>query len=145
MMFSFVTRNGEDILQEVLLPCGGTDRPLEDQPCDPGAFGHRVVFGFFEGQFTADELNRFMQDLASAPGSAPMANNYFKSYNEDSRVNTGGISFEKNMRVPPRFLEIIEEYRDVKFIDKLVFLCIQAEWFGALRSLQAMRLPMHEP
>ena len=95
MMFSFVTRNGEDILQEVLLPCGGSDRPLEDHPCDPGAFGHRVVFGFFEGQFTADEVNRFMQDLASAPGSAPMANNYFKSYNEDSRVNTGGISFEK--------------------------------------------------
>ena len=107
MMFSFVTRNGEDILQEVLLPCGGTRHPLEDQSCDPGAFGHRVVFGFFEGQFTADEVNRFMQDLASAPGSAPMANNYFESYNEDSRVNTGGISFENNMRVPPRILEII--------------------------------------
>ena len=144
MMFSFVTRNGEDILQEVLLPCGGSDRPLEVHPCDPAAFGHRVVFGFFEGQFTADEVNRFMQDLASAPGSAPMANNYFKSYNEDSRVNTGGISFENNIRVPPRFLEIIEEYRDVKFIDKLAFLCIRAEWFGSLRSLQAMRLPMNE-
>ena len=105
MMFSFVIRNGEDILHEVLLPCGGTDCPLEGQPCDPGAFGHRVVFGFFEGQFTADEVHRFMQDLASTPGSAPIANNYFKSYNDDSRVHTGGISFEKNMRVPPRILE----------------------------------------
>ena len=144
-MFSFVTRNGEDILQEVLSPCGGSDRPLEVHPCDPAVFGHRVVFGFFEGQFTADEVNRFMEDLASAPGSAPMAYNYFESYNEDSRVNTGGISFESNIRVPPRFLGIIKEYRDVKFIDKLAFLCIRAEWFDALRSLQAMRLPMNEP
>ena len=107
MMFAFVTRNGQDILQEVLLPCGGTDCPLEGQPCDPGAFGHRVVFGFFEGQFTADEVDRFMQDLASTPGSAPIANNYLKSYNDDSMVNTGGISFEKITRVPPRILEII--------------------------------------
>ena len=144
MMFSFVTRNGEDILQEVLLPCGGSDRPLEDHPCDPGAFGHRVVFGFFEGQFTADEVNRFMQDLASAPGSAPIANNYFKSYNDDSRVNTCGISFANNIRVPLRLLETIEEYQDVKFIDNLAFLCIRAEWFGSSRSLQAMRLPMNE-
>ena len=74
-----------------------------------------------------------------------MAYNYFESYNEDSRVNTGGISFESNIRVPPRFLGIIEEYRDVKFIDKLAFLCIRAEWFDSLRSLQAMRLPMNEP
>ena len=145
MMFSFVTRNGEDILQEVLLPCGGPDRPPEIHPCDPAVFGHRVVFGFFEGQFTADEVNSFMVDLAAAPGSAPMANNYFEFYNEDSRVNTGGISFQSNSRVPPRVLGIIEEYRGVKFIDKLVFLCIRAEWFGLLRSLQAMRLPMNEP
>ena len=86
-----------------------------------------------------------MQDLASAPGSAPIANNYFKSYNDDSMVNTCGISFEKNMRVPPRILEIIQEYRDVKFIDKLAFQCIQAEWFGSLRSLQAMCLQANEP
>ena len=144
MMFSFVARNGQGILQEVLLPCGGTDCPLEGQPCDPGAFGYRVVFGFFEGQFTADEVNRFMQDLASTPGSAPIANNSFKSYTDDSRVHTGGISFEKNMRVPPRVLEIIQEFSDVKFIDKLAFQCIQAEWFGSLRSLQAMCLPVNE-
>ena len=106
MMFSFVTRNGEDILQEVLLPCGGLDSPLEIHPCDSAVFGHRVVFGF-EGQFTADELNRFMVDLAAAPGSAPMASNYFEFYNEDSRVNTGGISFQSNSRVPPRVLGII--------------------------------------
>ena len=97
------------------------------------------------GQFTADEVNRFMVDLAAAPSTAPMANNYFVFYNEDSRVNTGGISFQSNSRVPPRVLGIIDEYRGVKFIDKLVFLSIRAEWFGLLRSLQAMRLPMNEP
>ena len=86
-----------------------------------------------------------MQDLASAPGSAPIANKSFKSYNDDSRVNTDSISFEKNMRVPPRIIEIIYEYCDVKFIDKLAFQCIQAEWFGSLRSLQAMCLPVNEP
>ena len=129
----------------MLLPCGGTNCPLEGQPCDPGAFGHPIVFDFFEGQFTTDEVDRFMQDLASTPGSAPIANNYFKSYNDDSRVHTGGISFEKNMRVPPRILEIIEEFRDVKFIYKLAFLCIQAGWFGSLWSLQAMRLLVNEP
>ena len=74
-----------------------------------------------------------------------MANNYFEFYNEDSRVNTGGISFHSNSRVHPRVLGIIDEYRGVKFIDKLVFLSIRAEWFGLLRSLQAMRLPMNEP
>ena len=145
MMFSFVTRNGEDILQEVLLPCGGPDSPPEIHPCDPAVFGHRVVFGFFEGQFTADEVNRFIVDLAAAPGTAPMANNYFEFYNEDSRVNTGGISFQSNSRVPPRVLGIIDEYRGVKFIDELVFLSIRAEWFGLLGSLQAMRLPTNEP
>ena len=144
-MFSFVTRDGVDILQEVVLPCGGFDSSLETHPCDPAVFGHRVVFGFFAGQFTADEVNRFMVDLAAAPGTAPMANNYFEFYNEDSRVNTGGISFQSNSRVPPRVLGIIDEYRGVKFIDELVFLSSRAEWFGLLRALQAMRLPMNEP
>ena len=144
-MFSFVTRKGEDILQEVWSPSGGSDRPLETHPFDSAVFGHRVVFGFFEGQFTADEVNRFMEDLAACPGTAPMANNYFEFYNEDSRVNTCGISFESNILFPPRFRGIIKEYRDVKFIDKLAFLGIRAEWFGSLRSLQAMRLPMNEP
>ena len=74
-----------------------------------------------------------------------MANNYFEFYTEELRVNTGGISFENNMLVPSRVLRIIEEYRDVKFIDKLAFQCIQAEWFGSLRSLQAMCLPVKEP
>ena len=144
-MFSFVTRDGVDILQEVVLPCGGFDISLETLPRDPAVFGHRVVFGFFAGQFTADEVNRFMVDLAAAPGTSPMANNYFEFYNEDSRVNTGGISFQSNNRVPPRVLGIIDEYRGVKFIDELVFLNIRAEWFGLLRSLHAMKLPMNEP
>ena len=69
---------------------------------------------------------------------------YFKSYNSDSRVSTGGISFQKNMHIPRRVLEIMEEYRDVKYIDELAFQCIHAEWFGSLSSLHAMQLPVKE-
>ena len=145
MMFAFVTRDGADILQEVVVPCGGCDTSLETLPCDPSVFGHRVVFGFFAGQFTVDEVNLFMADLSAAPGTSPMANDYFEFYNEDSRVNTGGISFQSNNRVPPRVLGIIDEYRRVKFIDELVFLNIRAEWFGLLRSLHAIKLPTNEP
>ena len=145
MMFAFVTRDGADILQEVVVPCGGCDTSLETLPCVPSVFGHRVVFGFFVGQFTVDEVNLFMVDLSAAPGTSPMANDYFEFYNEDSRVNTGGISFQSNNRVPPRVLGIIDEYRRVKFIDELVFLNIRAEWFGLLRSLHAIKLPMNEP
>ena len=117
MMFSFVNRNCEDILQEVWSPCGGSDRPLETHPFDSTVFGHRVVFGFFAGQFTVDEVNLIMADLSSAPGTSPMANDYFVTYNEGSRVYTGGISFQSNNRVPSRVLGIIDEYRRVKFID----------------------------
>ena len=49
------------------------------------------------------------------------------------------------MYIPGRVLEIMEEYRDVKFIDKLAFQCIHAEWFGSLSALHAMRLPVKEP
>ena len=79
MMFAFVTRDGADILQEVVVPCGGCDTSLETLPCVPSVFGHRVVFGFFVGQFTADEVNLFMVDLAAAPGTSPMANDYLNS------------------------------------------------------------------
>ena len=144
-VFAFVSRKGQDILQEVSMPCEDIDRPLSAHSIEPDTFGYRVVFGFFEGQFTADEIDSFMQDLALSPGTAPVANEYFKSYNAGSRVSTGGISFHKNMFIPGRVLEIIEEYRDVKFIDKLAFQCIHAEWFGSLSALQAMRLPVKEP
>ena len=143
-MFSFVTRKGEDILQEAWSPCGGSDRPLEPHPFDSAVFGHRVVFGFFEGQFTTDEVNRFMEDLAAHPGTAPMAYNYFEFFSEDLRVNTGGISFESNILVAPKLRGLMMDYRDVKFIDKITFLCIRAEWFDTLRSLQAMRLRRNE-
>ena len=127
------------------MPCDGVDSLLAAKPIQPDTFGYRVVFGFFEGQFTADEIDCFVQDLALSPGTAPVANEYFKSYNADSRVSTGGISFQKNMHIPCRVLEIMEEYRDVKFIDKLAFQCIHDEWFGSLSALQAMRMPVKEP
>ena len=144
-VFAFVSRKCQDVLQEVSMPCEDIDSPLFVHSIKPDTFGYREVFGFFEGQFTADEIDSFMQDLALSPGTAPVANEYFKSYNADSRVSTGGISFQKNMYIPGRVIEIMEEYRDVKFIDKLAFQCIHAEWFGSLGDLQAMRLLVKEP
>ena len=61
----------------------------------------------------------------------------FKSFEHESRVSTGGISFQKNVLVPSRVQNIIDEYNDVKFLDSLTFECIQAEWFGSLSALQA--------
>ena len=86
-----------------------------------------------------------MQDLALSSGTAPAAKEYFKSYNSDSRASTGCIFFQKNMHIPRRVLEIMEEYRDVKYIDELAFQCIHAEWFGSLNVLQAMQLLANEP
>ena len=65
-------------------------------------------------------------------------------YNAGSRVSTCGISFQKNMYIPGRVLEIMEEYGYVKFIHKFAFQCIHAEWFGSLSALQAMRLLVTE-
>ena len=92
-----------------------------------------------------EEIDCFMQDLALLSGIARAANEYFKSYNSDFKVSTGGISFQKNMHIPRRVLEIMEEYRDVKYIDELAFQCIHAERFGSLSALQAMQLPVKEP
>ena len=92
-----------------------------------------------------EEIDCFMQDLALSSGTALAAKEYFKSYNSDSRVGTGGISFQKNMRIPRRVLEIMEGYRDVKYIDEFAFECIHAEWFGSLDAVQAMQLLVKEP
>ena len=143
--FAFVSRKGKDILQEVSIPCECTDTPSVSYRSEPETFGYRVVFWFFEGQFMLEEIDCFMQDLALSSGTAPAAKAYFKSYNSDSLDCTGGISFRKNMHIPRRVLEIMEEYRDVKYIDELAFQCIHAEWFGSLNALQAMRLPVKEP
>ena len=43
------------------------------------------------------------------------------------------------MHVPSRVQDIIYEYNEVKFIDALTFHFIQAEWFGSLGALQAVR------
>ena len=142
--FALVSRKGQDILQEVPIPCECTDSPAA-YCSEPETFGYRVVFGFFEGQFTLDEIDCFMRDLALSSGTAPAAKYYFKSYSSDSKVSTGGISFQKNMDIPRRVLEIMEEYRDVKYIDELAFQCIHAEWFGSLSALQAMQLHVKEP
>ena len=143
--FDFVSRKGGDILQEVSIPCECTDSPSVSYCSEPETFGYRVLFGFFEGQFMFEEIDCFMQDLALSSGTAPAPKKYFKSYNSDSKVSTGGISLQKNMHIPRRVLEIMEEYRDVKYIDELAFQCIHVEWFGSLSALQATQLLVKEP
>ena len=144
-MFAFVTRDGSDTLEEVVVPCCGCDTSLETLHCSPSVFGHRVVFGLFMGQFTVEEVNLFMIDLSDSPGSPPMAHEYFAIYVEDSLVNTGGISFQSNNCASVRVLEINYEYRCVKFIDELALMNIRVEWHGLLKSLQAIKLPSREP
>ena len=133
--FAFVTRKGLDLISEATIPCScaGVAPYMA-----PESFGYRIVFGFFVGQFILDEIDRFMTDVAASSGSALVAGDYFKSFEHESRVSTGGISFQKNVLVPSRVQNIIDEYNEVKFLDSLTFECIQAEWFGSLSALQAV-------
>ena len=135
--YAFVTRKGFDLVTEVAIPCTCSgDAPY----VAPEPDGYRVVFGFFVGQFTLDEIDRFMTYVAASPGSAPVARDHFKTFLPESRVSTGGISFRKNVGVPIRVQNIIDEYNEVKYIDSLTFECIQAEWSGSLSALQVVRL-----
>ena len=139
--FAFVTRKGLDLISEAPIPCScaGVAPYMA-----PESFGYRVVFGFFVGQFILDEIDRFMTDVAASSGSAPVAGDYLKSFEHDSSVSSGGITFQKNVLVPSRVQNIIDEYNDVKFLDSLTFACIQAEWFGSLSALQAVCLSEKE-
>ena len=135
--YAFVTRKGVDLVTVVSIPCtcSGVAPYMAPEPD-----GYRVVFGFFVGQFSLDEIDRFMTYVAVSPGSAPVARDHFETFLPESRVSTGGISFLKNVGVPIRVQNMIDEYNDVKFIDSLTFECIQAEWSGSLSALQVVRL-----
>ena len=111
---------------------------------EPESSGYRVVFASFEVQFTLDEIERFMCDVVGSSGTAPVAEDYFKAYNSDSRINTGGISFQKDMHIPSRIFDIMLEFNDVKFINELSIKIIQTEWFGSLRSLQPVVLSVKD-
>ena len=103
-------------------------------------FGYRIVFGFFEGEFTLEELERFMGDLAESLGIALIADRYFKMFNADFRVkNTGGISLQKTMCLPDNIEDIMDEFNDFKFIDEATYHSIETSWFGFLRAMQAVR------
>ena len=67
--YAFVTRKGLDLVTEVAIPCtcSGVAPYVAPEPD-----GYRVVFGFFVGQFTLDEIDRFMTYVAASPGSAPV-------------------------------------------------------------------------
>ena len=139
--FVFVTRKGLDLISgaSITCSCAGVAPYMA-----PESFGYRVVFWFFVGQFILDEIYRFMTDVAASSGSAPVARDSFEFFEPESRVSTGGISFQKNVFVPSRVQDIIDEYNEVKFLDSLTFECIQAEWFGSLCALQAVCLSEKE-
>ena len=141
--YAFVSRRGQDILQEVSTPYARTGNPAVPHCNEPEPFGHRMVFGFFEGRFTLEEVDCFMQDLALSH-RAPAAQEYFKIHNSSSKVSTGGITFQKHTLIPQNVLAIMEEYSEVKYIDELSFRSIQVEWFESMRALRAMQLPGNE-
>ena len=85
-----------------------------------------------------------MGDLAESSETAPMAGRYFKKYNTEFHVNTGGISVQKTMCLPNNIQEIIDEFNDIKLIDEATYHLIETEWYGTLRSMQAVRLPEKE-
>ena len=143
--YAFVARRGQDILQEVSIPCSSTSNPAAAHSNEPVTFGHRMVFGFFQGQFTLMEVESFMQDLALSAGTAPAAPEYFEVYNADSKVSTGGITFQNLIHIPHKVLAIMEEYRHVKYINERSFQSLQVEWFESLRALQPMQLPVNDP
>ena len=135
--YAFVTRKGLDLVTDVAMSCTCSGVAPH---VDPEPDGYRVVFEFFVGQFTLDEIDSFMTYVAASPGTAPVARDHFKTFSVDSRFSTGGISFQRNVGVPIRVQNIIDEYNEVKYIDSLTFECIQAEWSGFLSALQVVRL-----
>ena len=135
--YAFVTRKGFDLVTEVAMSCTCSGVAPH---VDPEPDGYRVVFGFFVWQFSLDEIDSFMTYVAASPGTAPVARDHFETFSPDSRVSTGEISFQRNVGVPIRVQNIIDEYNEVKYIDALTFECIQAEWSGSLSALQVVRL-----
>ena len=135
--YTFVTRKGIDLVTDVALscPCSGVAPHVDSEPD-----GYRVVFRFFVGQFSLDEIDSFMTYVAASPGTAPVARDHFKTFSPDSSVSTCEISFQRNVGVPIRVQNIIDEYNDVKYIDAFTFECIQAEWSGSVSTLQVVRL-----
>ena len=98
------------------------------------------MLGFFEGEFTIEELESFMGELAESSGTAPMAGRYFKKYNPEFDVNTIGIVIQKTMVLPNTIQEIIDEFNDIKFIDEATYHLIETKWYGTPRAMQAVRL-----
>ena len=135
--YAFVTRKGFDLVTDAATSCTCSGNAPH---VDPEPDGYRVVFGCFVGQFTLDEIDSFMTYVAASPGTAPLARDHFKTFSQDSPVSTGGISFLRNVDVPIRVQNIIDEYNEVKYIDALTFECVQAEWSGSLSALQVVRL-----
>ena len=139
--YAFAVRRGQDILLEVPMPVSGTSCQAAEHSNEPTTFGHRMVYGFFQGQFTQMEVESFMPDLAQTTGTAPAAPDHFEAYDADSKVSTGGITFQSPTHIPHNILAIMEDYRYGKYITERSFLNLQIEWFESLKTRQPVQLP----
>ena len=139
--YAFVVRRGQDILLEFPLSEAGTIGEATNHSYEPATFGHRMVYGFFQGQFIQIEVENYMQGLAQTTQWAPEAIKHFEVFDAESKCITGGITFQTHALLPPNITAIMEEYRYVKFITESAFQDLQVEWFESLKTMQPVQLP----
>ena len=75
--YAFVTRKGFDLVTDVAMSCtcSGVVPHVDPEPNE-----YRVVFGFFVGQFTLDEIDNLMTYVAASTGTAPLARTTLKPF-----------------------------------------------------------------
>ena len=138
---AFVVRRGQDILLEFPLSEAGTIGEATNHSYVPATFGHRMVYGFFQGQFTQLEVENYMQRLAETTQGALEATQHFEVFDAESKCNTGGITVQTLARLPQNITAMMEEYSQVKFITENAFEDIQVDWYDSLKAMQTVQLP----
>ena len=138
---AFVVRMGQDILLEFPLSETGTICEATNHSEVPATFGHRMVYGFFQGHFSQQEVENYMQRLAETIQGAPEATQHFEVFDAESKCNTGGITVQTLARLPQNITAMMEEYSQVKFITENAFEDIQVEWYDSLKAMQSVQLP----
>ena len=132
---AFVLRMGQHIMLEFPLSEAGT---IGDAPA---TFGHRMVYGFFKGRFTQQEIESYMQCLADTIQGAPDARQHFELFDAESKCYTGGITVQNLAMLPQHITAMMEEHTQVSSITENAFEDIQAKWFDSLKAMQSVELP----
>ena len=132
---AFVVRMGQHILLEFPLSEAGT---IGDAPA---TFGHRMVYGFFKGHFTQQEIENYMQRVADTTQGVPDARQHFEVFDAESKCYTGGITVQNLAMLPQHITSMMEEHTQVNFITANAFEDIQVKWFDSLNAMQFVELP----